>query len=124
MKYLSLGISVDPKYWNFKKNTPKNNCPNRDHIKKIILDKQTEYQNQMLEFKAAQRDYTASTLIQSTQKLSKVKTVHEFYTDLIAHYRATNKVGNACIYRNSFNSLKSFKNTQELDFLFSEIDLS
>jgi len=124
MKYLSLGISVDHKHWDFKKNTPKNNCPNRDHIKKIILDKETEYQNQILEFTAAQKDYTASTLITSTQKIKEGKTVHEFYTDLIAHYKAINKVGNASIYRNSFNSLKSFKNTNELDFMFSEIDLN
>lgn len=44
MKYLSLGISLDPKYWDFKKDAPKFNCPNIDYLKKIILDKQMEYQ--------------------------------------------------------------------------------
>ena len=39
MKYLSLGISVDPKFWDFKKNQPKPSCPHRELIQKIILDK-------------------------------------------------------------------------------------
>ena len=38
-KYQSLGISVNPKYWDFKKNKPKSKCPNFEHIQKIILDK-------------------------------------------------------------------------------------
>lgn len=123
-KYLSLGISVSPKYWDFTKEVPKPNCPNREHIKKIILDKEAEYQRQILEFNTIQKDYTATTLIQSTQQIAKSKTVHEFYVELIAYYKSINKVGNACIYRNSFNSLKSFVNADTLDFFFSEIDLN
>ena len=38
-KYQSLGISVNPKFWNFKKNEPKPKCPNFEQIQKIILDK-------------------------------------------------------------------------------------
>lgn len=49
-KYVSIGVSVSPKHWDFAKNTPKANCPNRDYIKKIILDKEAEYQKQILEF--------------------------------------------------------------------------
>lgn len=122
-KYLSLGISVHPKNWDFKKNEPKTNCPNKDYIKKIILDKESEYQTQVLEFKVSQKNYTASSLIKATKQTVTNKTVHEFYTELIAFYKSINKVGNASIYRNSFNSLKSFKETDNLDFLFSEIDL-
>lgn len=31
-------------HWNFKKNRPKANCPNKDYIIKIIIDKEAEYQ--------------------------------------------------------------------------------
>ena len=31
-KYVSLGVSVHPKYWDFEKNKPKSNCPNKDLI--------------------------------------------------------------------------------------------
>ena len=43
-KYQSLGISVLPRYWDFTRNKPKPNCPNKEYIQKIILDKQTELQ--------------------------------------------------------------------------------
>ena len=33
----SLGISVNPTYWDFAKNQPKGNCPNRNLIKQVIL---------------------------------------------------------------------------------------
>lgn len=60
-KYQSLGISVNPKFWNFKKNEPKLKCPNFEQIQKIILDKKLEIQKKMLEIRADQKEYTAST---------------------------------------------------------------
>ncbi|WP_308573051.1 Arm DNA-binding domain-containing protein [uncultured Sanguibacteroides sp.] len=27
-KYVGLGVSIHPNYWDFKKNKPKPNCPN------------------------------------------------------------------------------------------------
>ena len=47
-KYKSLGISVNPDHWDFDKNKPKLNCPNREYILKIILDKETEYQKKII----------------------------------------------------------------------------
>ncbi|HMM04261.1 site-specific integrase [Dysgonomonas sp.] len=122
-KYKSLGISLNAKYWDNKKNGLKPNCPNKEYIEKIILDKKAEYQTQILEQKVSNKNFTASSLINATKQTITTKTVQEFYTELIAYYRSINKVGNASIYRNSFNSLKSFKETDNLDFLFSEIDL-
>lgn len=40
-RYLSLEISINPQYWDFTKNKPKRNCPNREQILKLriyILD--------------------------------------------------------------------------------------
>lgn len=48
-KYQSLGISINPKYWDFKKNTLKACCPNKEYIQKIILNKQMEFQQRMLQ---------------------------------------------------------------------------
>lgn len=53
-KYQSLGISIKPRYWDFTRNKPKPNCPNKDYIQKIILDKQTELQQRMLELNSEQ----------------------------------------------------------------------
>lgn len=122
-KYKSLGISLNAKYWDDKKNWLKPNCPNKEYIEKIILDKKEEYQTQILVQKLSNKNFTATSLINATKQAISTKTAQEFYTELIAHYKSINKVGNASVYRNSFNSLKSFKETDNLDFLFSEIDL-
>lgn len=57
MKYLSLGISINPKLWDFKKNEPKPSCPDRELIQKIILDKKADYQTQILELKANNKNF-------------------------------------------------------------------
>jgi len=120
-KYKSLGISVNPVYWDFDKNKPKNNCPNKDLILKIILDKELEYQKQMLELISEDKEFTASTLITSKTKI-KYKTVGKFYIDLIQELDRIDKIGNARIYEKSFNSLKTHTNSQ-LDIPFSNIDI-
>ena len=33
----SIGISVNPKHWDFVKNKPKPSCPNKEQIQRIIL---------------------------------------------------------------------------------------
>ena len=62
-KYKSLGLSIKPKYWDFTKNKLKPVCPNYEHIQKIILDKQTEIQKQIIELNSEQKDYTPETLL-------------------------------------------------------------
>jgi hypothetical protein len=47
-KYQSLGVSINSKFWDFSKNKPKPNCPNGEFIQKIILDKVTELQKQIV----------------------------------------------------------------------------
>lgn len=121
--YQNLGISVNLEDWDFKKNEPKLSCPDREYIQKIIIDKKAEYHTQILKFKTSQKNFTASSLINAAGKSTITKTVNEFYTELIAHYKAIGKIGNANIYRDSYNSIKTFKKTEKLDFLFSEIDL-
>lgn len=121
---MSLGISLKEQYWDFTKNEPTPNCPNREYILKIIQDKKAEYQTQILEFKTSHKNFTASTLIKSTKQTTVTKTVDNFYRELIAYYRSIGKIGNSHIYRDSYNSIKTFKKTDKLDFMFSEIDLA
>jgi hypothetical protein len=99
-KYQSLGVSVNPDDWDFQKNKPKSNCPNRDLILKIILDKEAAFQKQILELKADDKEFTASTLIAPPIKI-KVKTVKEFYEELITDFGLANKIGNSKVYKDS-----------------------
>jgi len=120
-KYQSVGISVNPAHWDFQKNKPKANCPNRELILKIILEKEAEYQKQILELQSEDKDYTASTLI-APKGNGKVKTVKDFYNELIEEFSLANKIGNAKVYKDSYWSLKTFTNNK-LDIPFSHIDL-
>ena len=122
-KYQSLGISVLPRYWNFTRNKPKPNCPNKEYIQKIILDKQTELQQRMLEFNSEQKEYTTTTLLNDENKRFELKTVCQFYQELIEQCKSNDKCGNRLIYKGSYNSLKVFTKNQ-LDIPFSTIDVS
>lgn len=122
-KYQSLGISINPKFWDFAKNKPKPHCPNREYIQKIILDKQAELQKRMLELNSEQKEYTTTTLLNDESKKFELKTVSDFYQKLIEEYKANNKCGNRLIYKGSYNSLKVFTN-DKLDIPFSAIDIA
>ena len=86
-KYKSLGISVHPTHWDFKTNRPKPKCPNRELILKTILEKEAEFQKEILEFNSMQKEYTASSLMAAKTNQTKAKTVEEFYNELIEHHR-------------------------------------
>ena len=121
-KYQSLGISVLPRYWDFTRNKPKPNCPNKEYIQKIILDKQTELQQRMLEFNSEQKEYNTTTLLNDENKKFELKTVCQFYQELIEQCKSNDKCGNRLIYKSSYNSLKVFTKNQ-LDIPFSVIDV-
>ncbi|MDU1905156.1 MAG: site-specific integrase [Dysgonomonas sp.] len=120
-KYKSLGISIHPQHWDFEKNSPRKNCPNKDYIKKIVADKLAEYSEQILELASVQKDYTVSTLIESKQEYKTVS-VYEFFQELITENRNANKIGNAKVYKDTLATLHTFKNTNCLDIPFSDID--
>lgn len=58
-------------------------CPNKEYIQKIILDKQTELQQRMLEFNSEQKEYTTTTLLNDENKRFELKTVCQFYQEQI-----------------------------------------
>lgn len=120
-KYKSLGVSIDPNNWDFNKNRPKNACPNKDLILKIILDKESEFQKKMLELKADDRDYTASTLLATKAKI-KIKSVSEFYNQLIEDMIRDGRIGNSRVYTDSLRSLEAYFG-KSLDIPFSDIDV-
>ncbi len=122
-KYQSLGISILPQFWDFTKNEPKPKCPNKDLINKIILDKKTEYQKEILELNAEQKDYTVTSLLESKTEKFVLKTVREFYEELIESYGKLGKTGNRRTYKASLNCLKRFT-ANKLDILFSDIDVA
>lgn len=61
LKYISLHLSLDAKYWDAAKGKPKRNCPDRDKILHLIEQKTKELQEQIIDFKTNDKDYTLHT---------------------------------------------------------------
>ena len=120
----SLGISVNPKFWDFKKEEPKAKCPNGELIQSIILKVKTEYQGKILEKLSRKEEFTASSLINEQIEEIKAKTVEEFYLHLIEELRQKGQIGNSYAYLNSYNTLKNFNKGKKLNYTFSHIDVS
>lgn len=121
-KFISLGISINHRYWDDKNAQPTKDCPNRDMILKIILQKQMELQNQILEFQSSKKDYTVTSLINAIEEKPTYDTVEEFYNHIIDNLYDVGKIGNAKVYKHSLCSLQNFKK-EKLDIPFSDIDV-
>lgn len=120
----SLGVSVKAKHWDFKKNQPKTNCPNKELIQQIILNAQSEYNQKVLKKSLDKEEFTADSLINEQAPQIKAQTVEEFYQTLIADLKDKGRIGNSYAYLNSYNSLKSFNRGKKLTYTFSHIDLN
>ena len=121
-KYKSLGISVHPDHWDFKTNRQKNKCPNRELILKIILEKDVEYQKEILELISLQKEYTASTLISAKTSETTNKTVGDYFEELIEQLTNADRLNYARMFKLTRDSLKRFYG-KKLDFHFSDIDV-
>ena len=100
-KYISLGVSVAPQYWDFQKNKPKRNCPNRIMIEKLIAQKSKE-------------------LIEKAVKPKVKTTVGSLMKEHIKELRDANRTGYALSMEQVYNSLIKFNG--HLDMPFSDID--
>ena len=123
-QYKSLNISVAAKHWDFEKNTPKPKCPHKDIINKIILKTKLEYQQKVLEKKASEEEFTASSLIHEQNEEIKAATVDEFYTQLIQELKEKEQIGTSYAYLNSYDTLKNFNKKKRLNYTFSHIDVA
>lgn len=121
-KYVGLGISVNPKYWDFEKSRPKRNCPNREQIIKAINEQEQKYSEQILEFSTEQREYSPATLIEAVAPVRKAKTVDDLFNDYICQLKDEGRLGYALSVQQVRNSLLKFKGHS--DIFFSEIDVN
>ena len=79
----SLGVSVNPRYWDFTTNQPKRNCPNRTQIQQIIVQLISEYNARILSKEAMNEQFTSNSLIVETNAGTQLQRVDEFYGQLI-----------------------------------------
>lgn len=119
----SLGISVNPKHWDFIKGEPKTKCPNRELIQSIILKVKSEYQTKIIEKISKEEEFTATSLLSENKSNIKAQTVEEFYLSLIEDLKQKGRIGNSYAYLNSYNTLRNFNKGKKLNYTFSHIDV-
>ena len=120
-KYISLHLSTSQSNWDFKKNTPKRNCPDRDAILEIIERKSKQYREQITQFKVEGKDYTLETLVQRVENPVRKMNFGEYLDNLVKILKAENRYGYAKNIEELKASVLHFRKT--LDFYFSDIDL-
>ena len=120
-KYVSLGLSLHEKFWDFEKGKPKRNCPNKEQIERLIAAKTAEYNDLIVEMTAQQREYTVETLVSHFHNQVRCATVVELYDKLIDDMKPGGKLGKARLYKNSRTTLLKFTG-QRLQIPFSDID--
>lgn len=122
-KYVSLGISMLPEHWDFSKNQPKADCPNREYIEMLIADKIKEYSAKIIELKATNQDFTATSLVEKVcvNHVNR-QTVGEFITRHINHLITAGRKSYALSIRQLYNSMVDFNH--HLDIPFADIDVA
>lgn len=121
-KYQSLGISVNPAHWDFKKNKPKSNCPNKEYINKIIADKSNEFAEQIVKLKSEHKEFTVNSLIDNTSEKVKPKTVGDVFLEQLQSLTDENRRGYMLSTKQVYNSIIDFN--KHLNIYFSDIDVT
>lgn len=117
-KYVSLGISVNPVHWDFSKNQPKTECPNREYIEMLIADKIKEYSAKIIELKATNQEFTSTSLVEKVSvKRTNRKTVADVFQEYMTSLIKSGRKSYALSIKQLYNSLLEFNHN--LDFYFS-----
>ena len=120
-KYVSIGMSIQEKFWDFDKNKPKRNCPNKEAIEKLITSKISEYNDLIMTMTTERKEYTPQSLAQIIDNKVQCRTVGEMYNLLIAEMKKAGRLGNLAVYKYSRDSLLKFTRNR-LDIPFTDID--
>lgn len=120
--FKSLGISIKSSSWNFDKEEPKRNYPNREQLLNIMNLTRQKYVNMMFELKMLGKDFTPQSLAESVEKSTNKQNVGAYIQHIIQYMTAEKRLGNAKAYTGCYNSLLKF--TGNLDIPFTDIDVS
>jgi len=120
-KYISLHLSLEAKFWDFTKNKPRRNCPNKEQITTLIEQVIQRYSQQITEYKAEGRDYTLNTLVQRVESPVIKHTFGTYLDQFIHSLIAEKRLGYAQTFYELKSSIKSYCKT--LDFYFTDIDV-
>ena len=102
--FKSLGISIKASCWNFDKEEPKRNYPNREQLLSIMNQTRQEYVNMMFELKALGKDFTPQSLAEYVERSCNKQNVGDYIQYIIQYMTAEKRLGNAKAYISCYNS--------------------
>lgn len=119
-RYVSLDVSVKPDHWDFKRNEPKAECPNREYIEQIIITKIHELKTGIVQLKSSGKEYSAKSLINSLDANERHMTVSDLFRQHMRELKEMKRSNYSSSLRQTYNSLMQFKTN--MDIPFSDID--
>lgn len=120
-RYINLGVSTKPEFWDFENNRPKETCPDKEMLESLISKNISEVRSKIVELKTEKMDFTATTLIEKVQNRKKPVTVGAVFKEEIKALRDAGRDGYADSMEQVYNSLIKFN--KHLDLPFSDIDM-
>ena len=114
---------MNPENWDFSKNQPKAECPNREYIELLIADKLKEYSAKIVELKATNQEFTSTTLVEKVcvNRVNR-KTVGDLFKAHINSLTSSGRKSYALSIKQLYNSLIEFNG--HLDIPFAEMDIA
>ena len=119
-RYVNLGVSTKPEHWDFEKNQPKSNCPNRELLEKLISSKISEVRSKIVELKSEDKEFSATTLVDKVSNPARLVTVGELFKRYMHRLEEEKRTGYRLSIQQTYNSLIKFN--RHLDIPFSEVD--
>lgn len=116
-KYVGLGISANPRHWDFQKQHPRSNCPNYEEIKILIHRTVQEYREKAFCLKSNDREFTANTLGDVIGTKKKAETMNDVFLEYIEQLDREGRNGYSKSVRQVCNSLVKYNGHLELFFV-------
>lgn len=107
-KYVAIGLSCHPDLWNFQKNEPKRNHPQRLEFETIIRKRIAEVQDKALDMKMTDKEFTPESLVMMVQKPKGNGDTFAFFDEVIDQQIQQKKIGNAKVYRDTKRVLQAY----------------
>lgn len=119
IRYVNLGVSTKREYWDFKRNEPKDKCPQKEILEKLIANKISEIKSEIVELKASDKEFTATSLLHHLNKEEKVMSVADVFQQHLKFLQDMKRTGYMLSVKQTFNSLVKY--CDSLDIPFSDI---
>ena len=119
-RYINLGVSTKAEHWDFEKNQPKSNCPDREMLEKLISNKISEVKSKIVELKSEDKEFSATTLVDKISNPVRLVTVGELFKQYMHRLEEEKRTGYRLSIQQTYNSLIKFN--RHLDIPFSEMD--